>query len=134
MIEVLFRDTGSAVIVGEAEDLEGISMLRVDPKTCRIDMELVDATSKPLGELNEQSVKGLEQADSIIVAALYKNTLAWAVEVDLNDFKEPPRKVTQIELTALIQGMAETGYYGDAANEIEQAAGRRKRKERNRVS
>ena len=75
---------------------------------------------------------GLLKADTILVAGLFKNTMAWALEVDLNDFKEPPRKVTQIELTALIQSMADSGYYGEAATEAENKArdGRQKRRQR----
>ena len=115
MIEVLFRDKGPAVIVGEATDLEGIAFLRLNGDTGELAMETAQAEQKTLGKLAPASVQGLKQASAIIVTGLFKNTLSWAVEVDLNEYVNPPRRVTDIEITALIQGMAQSGYYGDAA-------------------
>ena len=132
MIEVLFRDTGPAVIVGEAEDLEGISLLRLNQENGEVTLEDEKADRKSLGTLTKAAVDGLANADEIIVAGLFKNTLAWARAVDVNEFQKPPRKVTEIEITALIKGMNDSGYFGESAEPPKDKKTRTRDKKRQR--
>jgi len=129
MIEVVIRDNEPALVVGEAEDLGDIALLKVADDGETVVMETTDMQVKPLGKLSKRAIEGLQKNDFVIVAALFKNTLAWAKEVDFGAFDKPPRNVREFEVKMLAELMAQTGFYGEAAVEVEtKPTGRKQRK------
>jgi len=115
MIEVLLAEGSTPIVVGEAEDLEGIALLVIEADGKSVRMETADATRKPLGTLTERGAEGLNKAGKAIVAALRKNILAWAKEVDVGEFREAPRQVIELEMRALAESLVNTGFYGEEA-------------------
>lgn len=115
MIEVLLNEGSTPIVVGEAEDLKGITLLTLDPRDGAVGLETLDASRRPLGTLSDKAIEGLGTAGQAIIAALHKNTLAWAIEVDVGTFRNEPRRIVEIELRALADSMGLTGFYAEEA-------------------
>ena len=115
MIEVVLQEAGPAMVVGEAEDLENIAFLKVADDGETVIMETTDMQEKPLGKLSERAIKGLGSPDAVIVAALFKNTLSWAKEVDFGSFNRPPRDMREMEISMLAEAISRSGFYAEPA-------------------
>ncbi|MBV6631913.1 MAG: hypothetical protein KI792_02640 [Alphaproteobacteria bacterium] len=116
------------IIVGEEEDLKGISLLVIGEDGKSIWMEQADTTRKNLGILADEVITGLNDGfDEMVVAALDGDDLAWSYAVDFGTFRNPPRALLEETIQRLMDEMADQDVTFAVSQPAEDERARKKR-------